>query len=183
MTSRDRPLDHPRATDVAPVTLRDARPEERDAVAALTWRAYAELAAVMAPSAWAALEGATRSGLASEAGAERIVAERDGVLVGSVFLFAPATDAYGGLTRPGELPELRLLAVAPELRGQGIGELLVEECARRARRAGAPALALHTSASMRAAIRLYERMGFVRAPEHDFQPPGAELVMAYRKEV
>jgi GNAT superfamily N-acetyltransferase len=182
MTSRDEP--QPAVADGAtPVTVRDARPDERDAVAALTWRAYAELATVMAPSAWAALEGATRSGLASDAGAERIVAERDGTLVGSVFLFPPATDAYSGLTRPGELPELRLLAVAPELRGQGIGRLLVDECARRARRAGAPALALHTSASMRAAIRLYEQMGFVRVPAHDFQPPGAELVMAYRKEV
>lgn len=39
---------------------------------------------------------------------------------------------------------------------------------------------MHTSVSMRAAIRLYERMGFVRAPEHDFRPPGAELVEGYR---
>jgi hypothetical protein len=27
---------------------------------------------------------------------------------------------------------------------------------------------------------MYEGMGFVRAPEGDFQPSGAELVMAYR---
>jgi len=53
---------------------------ERDAVAALTWRAYAELAAVMAPSAWAGLEGAVRTALASDGGAERIVAERDGFI-------------------------------------------------------------------------------------------------------
>jgi len=32
---------------------------------------------------------------------------------------------------------------------------------------------------MRAALRLYERMGFVRDPERDFQPPGAELVEGY----
>jgi hypothetical protein len=32
---------------------------------------------------------------------------------------------------------------------------------------------------MRSAMRLYERMGFVRDPEHDFQPPGAELVEGY----
>jgi ribosomal protein S18 acetylase RimI-like enzyme len=40
-------------------------------------------------------------------------------------------------------------------------------------------LGLHTSRSMRAAVRLYERMGFVRDPEHDFHPPGAELVEGY----
>jgi ribosomal protein S18 acetylase RimI-like enzyme len=33
---------------------------------------------------------------------------------------------------------------------------------------------------MRAAMRLYDRLGFVRAPELDFQPPDAELVQGYR---
>jgi ribosomal protein S18 acetylase RimI-like enzyme len=56
----------------------------------------------------------------------------------------------------------------------------VEECARRARRMGATELGLHTSRSMAAAMRMYRRMGFVRAPDHDFQPPGAELVEGYR---
>jgi ribosomal protein S18 acetylase RimI-like enzyme len=61
-----------------------------------------------------------------------------------------------------------------------VGVALVRECVRRARRAGARELGLHTSASMRAAIHMYERMGFRRAPAFDFQPPGAELVTAYR---
>jgi ribosomal protein S18 acetylase RimI-like enzyme len=56
----------------------------------------------------------------------------------------------------------------------------MDECVRRARAAGATELGLHTSRSMRVAMRMYERMGFVRAPEYDFQPPGAELVEAYR---
>jgi ribosomal protein S18 acetylase RimI-like enzyme len=94
-------------------------------------------------------------------------------------LFPPAADAYGGLADEVPWPELRLLAVAPEARGLGVGQLLVDECVIRARRAGAAALGLHTSRSMRAAKRMYERMGFVRVPEHDFQPPGAELVEGY----
>jgi GNAT superfamily N-acetyltransferase len=76
-------------------------------------------------------------------------------------------------------PELRLLAVAPSARGQGIGAALVVECVRRAERAGACALGLHTSASMRAAICIYERMGFERVPEYDFGTKGSELVMAH----
>jgi hypothetical protein len=40
-------------------------------------------------------------------------------------------------------------------------------------------LGLHTSRSMGAAIRLYQHMGFVRDPAHDFQPPGAELIEGY----
>src|SRR5690606_22036723 len=112
---------------------------------------------------------------------ERIVAERDGGLVGSVLLFPPALDAYGGAVEA-EIawPEVRLLAVAPAERGRGVGTALVRECARRARRAGATALGLHTSGSMRIAIHLYERLGFVRAPRYDFRPPGGELVTAYR---
>ena len=56
----------------------------------------------------------------------------------------------------------------------------MHECVRRARSAGAHELGLHTSRSMRSAIRLYTRLGFTRAPERDFQPPGAELVEGYR---
>jgi ribosomal protein S18 acetylase RimI-like enzyme len=97
-----------------------------------------------------------------------------------VFLFPPASDAYAGLAAPPRWPELRLLAVSPAARGEGVGEALVRECARRARDAGAAALGLHTSASMSVARRMYARLGFVRAPEADFRPRGAELVEGYR---
>lgn len=43
------------------------------------------------------------------------------------------------------------------------------ECARRARNAGAGALVLHTSEWLPAAIRLYERCGFVRDPARDLR--------------
>ncbi|HEY6829431.1 MAG TPA: GNAT family N-acetyltransferase, partial [Gemmatimonadaceae bacterium] len=73
-----------------------------------------------------------------------------------------------------------LVAVAPEARGRGIARALVEECIRRARVQGAKEVGLHTSRSMRAAMAMYADLGFVRAPERDFQPPGAELVEGYR---
>jgi ribosomal protein S18 acetylase RimI-like enzyme len=161
--------------------LRDARDEDRPAVAALTLQAYGEYAAKMEPEAWAGLEGAVRAALALDnASVERIVAERDGEIVGSVMLYPPRADAYGNLVDAASWPELRLLAVAPSARGHGVGKALVEECVRRARAAGAAQLGLHSSRSMEVAIGMYERMGFVRAPEQDFQPPGAELVKGYR---
>jgi len=162
------------------VVLRDARDDERDAVRELTLRAYAEYATIMTPEAWAGLEGAVRTALDAWAPAERIVAEHEGRLVGSVALYPASAAAYGALAGTVPHPELRMLAVACEARGLGVGRLLVDECVRRARRMGAAELGLHTSASMRTAIRMYERMGFERAPEHDFQPPGGELVTAYR---
>jgi GNAT superfamily N-acetyltransferase len=166
--------------DAPPLIVRDARADERAAVRDLTLRAYAEYAAVMTPTSWAGLDGAVRAALASDGPVERIVADRGGVLLGSVHLFPAATDAYGALAGRAAYPELRLLAVAPEGRGLGVSRALVDECVRRARRSGAPALGLHTSQSMRVAMAMYERMGFERAPEEDFQPDGAELVRGYR---
>ena len=63
------------------------------------------------------------------------------------------------------------------------GRALAEECVRRVAQSGARRIGLHTSESLRAAIHLYEGMGFVRAPAHDFQPDGAELVMAYYRDL
>jgi GNAT superfamily N-acetyltransferase len=160
--------------------VRDAREDERDAVRDLTLRAYAEYATTMTPAAWRGLEGAVHGALDSRDPMERIVAERGGTLVGSVLLYPPAADAYGGAVPRARWPEVRLLAVAPEARGAGVGRALMDECVQRARRAGSTELGLHTSRSMRTAMRMYERMGFVRVPEYDFQPDGAEVVEAYR---
>ena len=163
-----------------PVHIRDARADEWAAIANLTLAAYAEYATVMEPVAWSALAQAVRTALASDEVAERIVAEHDGELVGSVLLYPPQVDTYHGALAPTSVPEVRLLAVAPAARGQGVGRALMRECIERARRAGATELGLHTSDSLRVAIHLYERLGFVRAPAYDFQPNGAEVVKAYR---
>lgn len=160
--------------------LRDATAAEQAAIQELTLVAYAEYATIMAPRAWAGLHQAALAALNSSVPAERIVAVQHERLVGSVLLYPSAANAYDSTLANASWPELRLLAVLPTARGQGVGRALMQECARRARRSGADALGLHTSQSMQAAIRMYERMGFVRAPEHDFQPDGAEVVIAYR---
>jgi GNAT superfamily N-acetyltransferase len=74
---------------------------------------------------------------------------------------------------------MRLLAVDPAMRGQGIGVALIRECESRARRSRAKALAPHTTDVMAAAVRIYEKMGFVRAPELDFHPTDELTVKGY----
>jgi ribosomal protein S18 acetylase RimI-like enzyme len=160
--------------------IRDATDGERAVVRELTLRAYAEYAEIMEPASWSGLSQALADALASDGPVERIVADDDGRIVGSAMLYAPETDAYGALVSASGAPEIRLVAVAPEARGRGIAKALVEECIRRARSQGAREVGLHTSRSMRAAMAMYATLGFVRAPERDFQPPGAELVEAYR---
>jgi GNAT superfamily N-acetyltransferase len=162
------------------IHLRDARPTDRTTIARLTMRAYAEYARVMTPGAWAALEDALRRSLGDDVGVTRIVAELDGRIVGSVALYDPGHAQYTGLDSAAAWPEVRLVAVDPAVRGRGVARALVLECVRRARAAGATTLGLHTSQSMHTARRLYEQLGFVRDPDHDFQPPGAELVAGYR---
>jgi hypothetical protein len=53
-------------------------------------------------------------------------------------------------------------------------------CVERARDLGLSGLALSTQPSMRAAHRIYERMGFVRVPERDWSPAPGITLLAYR---
>jgi GNAT superfamily N-acetyltransferase len=161
------------------ISIRPARPTDRGPIARLTLAAYREYATAMEPAAWRALDDAIRASLVNDDGVTRLVAELDGRIVGSAALYAPTSAPYGSLASTASWPEVRLVAVDPSARGRGVARALVGECIRRARESGASVLGLHTSRSMRAAMRLYERMGFVRDPEHDFQPPGAELVEGY----
>ena len=161
--------------------IRDARDGDRDAIRDVTLSAYEEYSALMSPEHWEAYRRDMLAALNEEGPAERIVAEQDGAIEGSVLLYpagAVVRAPDGGTLRRGQ-PEVRLLAVAPAARGRGIGRALIEECACRARRSGARLLTLHTTDMMRVAVRMYERMGFVRAPELDYRPAPGVVVKGY----
>ncbi|HVO85222.1 MAG TPA: GNAT family N-acetyltransferase [Syntrophobacteria bacterium] len=161
--------------------IRDARPGDHDVIVALTLTAYKEYAPLM-PAHWDGYRRNILSTLAKVEPAAQIVAEHGGRVVGTVLLY-PAGTAFSsadGLQATLPWPEVRLLAVTPSARGRGVGTALMRECVRRARRAGAAALTLHTTDIMEAAIRLYERMGFMRASELDFHPAPDVTVKGYR---
>jgi GNAT superfamily N-acetyltransferase len=161
--------------------IRDARPSDRDAIAAVTLSAYQEYALSL-PEVWEGYKRNILATLASPEAAEQIVAEKSGQLVGAVLLYPARTLG----AQPGRAstalpwPEVRLLAVAPVARGQGVGTALVLECVTRGRRSGAQALTLHTTDVMRAAMRLYERLGFHRASELDLEPAPGVVAKGYR---
>jgi ribosomal protein S18 acetylase RimI-like enzyme len=79
--------------------------------------------------------------------------------------------------------EFRMLAVAPQAQGRGVGDALVRFCLDRFREVGCTAVVLSSLAEMSTAHRIYERLGFERAPERDWEPyPGVSLI-AYRKDL
>jgi predicted N-acetyltransferase YhbS len=153
--------------------LRDARAGDRKAILAVTLAAFQEYAASKG-NRWENYREGILAALAAVQPAKQIVAEQNSEIIGSVLLYPRGTV----ITIPGgaitlRWPEVRLLAVAPAARRQGVGAALMQECVQRARQSGARALALHTADVRNAATRLYERMGFQRAPELDFEPtPG-----------
>ncbi|MEU4149729.1 GNAT family N-acetyltransferase [Streptomyces sp. NPDC026659] len=106
------------------------------------------------------------------AAAEVLVAVRDGVLLGGV-TFVPSGGPMADIAGADEA-EIRMLAVAHAGRGQGAGEALVRACVERARAVeGCVRVVLSTQPTMRAAHRIYARLGFVRTPERDWNPlPG-----------
>jgi len=160
------------------VSLREARPADHDAIVEVTLAAYQEYATQV--PFWAPYRQNILTTLANPKPATQLVAEHDSAIVGTVLLY-PASPA-GATAAPGQgrWPEVRLLAVAPSARGQGVAHALMQECVRRARASGADALTLHTMSAMRSALRLYTRMGFVPAPELDFQPAPNFNVKGYR---
>jgi GNAT superfamily N-acetyltransferase len=165
------------------VAVRDARPADRAAIEAVTLAAYEQYAATLGQRLWDVYRQNIVATLAEPRAAAQIVAEGGGALVGGVLLY-PAGAVMG---EPGSdktlalaWPEVRLLAVAPASRGAGVGRLLMQECIRRARGAGASALTLHTTDMMSTAMRLYERMGFERVPDLDFAPAPTVVAKGYR---
>lgn len=94
------------------------------------------------------------------------IAERNGEIVGSVFL------ADGG----GETAKLRLLYVEPAARGLGIGNRLVEECIAFARGRGYREITLWTNSVLTSARRIYEAHGFRLTNEEAHHSFGKNLV-------
>ncbi len=98
-------------------------------------------------------------------------------LLGSVTFCLPGSP-LSQIAGPDEA-EFRMLVVAPNARGDGVGRALVLACADAARAAGCTRLQLTTKQVMVAAPRLYVRLGFHRTPERDWTGRTGEPFATY----
>jgi ribosomal protein S18 acetylase RimI-like enzyme len=152
-----------------PVQVRPARPGEYARVGELCVAAYR--ADDLGPPRY---EATLRDVGVRAATARLLVADADGVLVGTVTLVLAGGPMHE-IATPDE-GEFRMLAVAPAAQGRGAGTALVRACAAQAGAAGRRALVCSSQDRMHAAHRLYARLGFRRSPERDWSPaPGIEL--------
>ncbi|MDX6548470.1 MAG: hypothetical protein QOG33_2020 [Gaiellales bacterium] len=139
-------------------------PAQHDALGDLTVAAYRGLPGSPTSDRYAAM---LRDVAARARHAEVLVAVGDdGVLLGGVTYVGDPASEWAEFDAADEAC-FRMLAVADEARGQGVGTALVQACIDRARRDGKARLSLLTTDNMHAAHRLYERLGFRRSPESD----------------
>lgn len=159
------------------MNIRDAAADEFPFIREQRVHSYEEHAHSIPQEHWQALKQAISSEADLQENVERIVAEIDGSIVGSVALFPAKTDAYEGLVDELDYPEIRMLAVTPNARGKGVAAALISECMKRAKAQGFPAIGLHTADFMVSAMKLYERMGFERLPQYDFEPADDGIIV------
>src|SRR3954471_9114407 len=90
--------------------IRDAVENELQTIRELRVYAYNEHAQKIPKDHWDVLKRAISSDAdTQQPGVERLVAELDGVIVGTVALFPAKTNAYDGLVDELEYPEIRML--------------------------------------------------------------------------
>lgn len=110
-------------------------------------------------------------------GGHILLAKLDHDIVGTVAMVRdkPSPGSSDGISY-----ELAKMSVTPAVQGQGAGQLLAEAALDFARQQGASVVWLESNRKAAAAIRLYERMGFVHLPPKPSLYSRADVYMEIR---
>lgn len=159
------------------LTIRDLRPEESAALGRLMVEVYSGLEGFPKPHEQSRYyETLANIGeFAKRKDARVLVAATPaGELVGGVVYFGDMAEygSGGTATQQKDASGIRLLAVDPRHRGLGAGRALTEFCVGLALAEGRGQVILHTTAAMKTAWNLYEKLGFERSADLDFEQRG-----------
>lgn len=162
------------------ITIRKARPLEYTRIGQLMVDVYAALDGFPKPEEqpryFDMLANVGR--LTEKPGIALLVATDETEAIAGALIFVGDMAHYGS-SGPGtgetDAAGFRLLAVDPRFRGRGIGRQLALECIRRARELGKKHVIIHSTKAMSTAWAMYERMGFTRDSELDFNQGDLEV--------
>lgn len=159
------------------VVVREIRDREIDELARITLAAYEQLGFDLGTYRPSLVDVAGRA-----AAATVLVAVDGDRLVGGVTYVGDRDNPYAEFTDD-DAAGIRMLAVAPDAQGLGVGSALVIACLHRAAADHRRRVVLHTTTDMAAAQRMYDRLGFRRTPERDWKPQPHVLLHGYEMPV
>lgn len=156
--------------------IRSARPTEYARIGEITVAAYVDGGYISHGHGY--VDELADTGTRAAGAQVWVATDDDGRLLGSV-TWCPVGSTWREIAGNDE-GEFRMLAVAAEARGRGVGTALIQACLDEARATGLAGVAISTMAEMTGAHRLYERMGFSRIPEADWSPVNGVCLLAFR---
>jgi len=157
--------------------IRQARPHEYEEIGRLTQAAYHQYARSGDP-VWQAYFESLGDVAARARGALVLIAVEGERILGTATV--KLDSAINGEQLMPDQANLRMLAVAPEVRSHGVGRRLVAACIAEAQAAGKHLVTLHTTEEMVAAMRLYRSFGFERELARDVAIGETVRLIAYR---
>lgn len=161
-------MDRVDRSSLSRMRVRDARTDELDELGRLLAEVYGAFRAHLPAQAWERYIGEIVDARSRLGESELIVAEHAGRIVGTIGFYPDASRS--AIERwPDGWASIRTLGVRAEARGRGVGTALAGDCVRRAQARKVKAIGLHTAPHMGAATRLYQRLGFRRAPQFDIE--------------
>ncbi|MCG2611716.1 GNAT family N-acetyltransferase [Flavobacterium sp. SM15] len=154
-------------------TIRNARPEEFEAIGQLMVKVYSALEGFPKPHEHPKyFEMLANVGeLTGKPQTEILVAvSSEDIIAGAVVYFGDMQYYGSAGTAPQEknAAGFRLLAVDNNFRGEGIGKSLTLACIEKAKNQQLPQIIIHTTNAMKPAWKMYEAIGFKRSEDLDF---------------
>jgi len=162
------------------IEIRESRAHEHAKAGAVTADAYREFAREGDPD-WQ--EYLVRlADVADRASRTTVlVAVEGGRILGTATLELDGrTERESDPLRPDEA-HIRMLGVAPDARGRGIGRMIMEACEERASGSGRTLITLNTTQRMKGAQRMYESLGYSRGEDRVF--PDGFVLLSYSKQL
>jgi ribosomal protein S18 acetylase RimI-like enzyme len=159
--------------------IRPIEPDEYARLGVLTLAAYRTLDGHITEPAYEEELVDVRSRAEAPSTVVLVAVGDDGELLGGVTYVADERSPMAEHSVDGAA-SIRMLAVDGTMRRSGTGEALVRACIERAQADGRAEVFLHSTQWMTAAHKLYDKLGFVRDPVHDWDVNSEIQLLAFR---